>query len=153
MGKRIQYIMPIEWIRGSLSGRQTLTYGGVPAYDVTTATKTAADTYRPTLVAKRLERNGLLYYQVRTRTSVHLSALARLNLAVLGGAGAIYAALVNRGEDVHRHLTFPVLMDMLRTKANGAQCEGIAVDNPWRVQNPNVSIAPAIISKFNSELS
>ncbi len=153
MSKRIQYIMPVEWIRGSLSGAQTLTYGGVQAYDVSTTEKTAADTYRPTLVAKRLARNGLLFYQVRTRTSVHLSALARMNLAVLGGAGAIFAALVNRGDNVHRYLTFPVLMDMLRTKSSGAQCEGIAVDNPWRVQNPNVSIAPAIISKFNNELS
>lgn len=145
--------MPVEWVRGSISGAQTLTYGGVQAYDVSTTEKIAADTYRPTLVAKRLERNGRLFYQVRTRTSVHLSALARMNLAVLGGAGAIFAALVNRGEDVHRYLTFPVLMDMLRTKSNGAQCEGVAVDNPWRVQNPNVSIAPAIIYKFNNELS
>lgn len=153
MSKRIQYIMPVEWIRGSLSGAQTLTYGGVQAYDVSTTEKTAADYYRPTIVAKRLERNGRLYYQVRTRTSVHLSTIARMNLAVLGGAGAIFAALVNRGDNVHRNLTFPVLMDMLRTKSSGAQCEGIAVDNPWRVQNPNVSIAPAIISKFNYELS
>lgn len=153
MSKRIQYIMPVEWVRGALSGAQTLTYGGVKAYDVTTDEKTAADYYRPTMVAKRLTRNGLLYYQVRTRTSVHLSSIARMNLAVLGGAGAIYAALVNRGENVHRNLSFPVLMDMLRTKASGAQCEGIAVDNPWRVQNPNVSIAQDIISKFNNELS
>lgn len=145
--------MPVEWIRGSLSGWQSITYGGVKAYDVTTDAKTTADYYRPTLVAKRLARNGLLYYQVRTCTSVHISALARMNLAVLGGAGAIYAALVNRGENVHRYLSFPVLMDMLRTKASNAQCESIAVDNPWRVQNPNVSIAPAIIEKFNNELS
>lgn len=153
MSKRIQYIMPVEWVRGSLSGAQTLTYGGVQAYDVSTTEKTAADYYRPTLVAKRLARNGRLFYQVRTRTSVHLSSIARMNLAVLGGAGAIFAALVNRGGNVHRNLTFPVLMDMLRTKSSSAQCEGIAVDNPWRVQNPNVSIAPAIISKFNNELS
>lgn len=153
MSKRISYIMPIEWVRGSLSGAQTLTYGGVQAYDVSTTDKIAADSYRPTLVAKRLARNGRLFYQVRTRTSVHLSSIARMNLAVLGGAGAIFAVLVNRGDNVHRNLTFPVLMDMLRTKASGAQCEGIAVDNPWRVQNPNVSIAPAIISKFNNELS
>lgn len=153
MSKRILYIMPIEWVRGSLSGAQTLTYGGVQAYDVSTTAKISADSYRPTLVAKRLARNGRLFYQVRTRTSVHLSSIARMNLAVLGGAGAIFAALVNRGDNVHRNLTFPVLMDMLRTKASGAQCEGIAVDNPWRVQNPNVSIAPAIISKFNNELS
>lgn len=153
MSKRISYIMPVEWVRGSLSGAQTLTYGGVQAYDVSTTDKISADSYRPTLVAKRLSRNGRLFYQVRTRTSVHLSTLARMNLAVLGGAGAIFSALVNRGDNVHRYLTFPVLMDMLRTKANGAQCEGIAVDNPWRVQNPNVSIAPAIISKFNNELS
>lgn len=153
MSKRISYIMPVEWVRGSLSGAQTLTYDGVQAYDVSTTDKISADSYRPTLVAKRLARNGRLFYQVRTRTSVHLSTKARMNLAVLGGAGAIFAALVNRGEDVHRYLTFPVLMDMLRTKSSGAQCEGIAVENPWRVQNPNVSIAPAIISKFNNELS
>lgn len=153
MSKRIQYIMPVEWIRGSLSGWQAITYDGVKAYDVSTTEKTAADYYRPTLVAKRIERNGRLYYQVRTRTSVHLTAGARMNLAVLGGAGAIFAALLNRGENVHRHLTFPVLMDMLRNKVSMAFCEGIAVDNPWKVQNPNVSIAPAIISKFQTELS
>lgn len=153
MSKRIQYIMPVEWVRGSLSGCQSITYDGVRAYDLATTDKTAADSYRPTLVAKRLARNGRLFYQVRTRTSVHLSSIARMNLAVLGGAGAIFAALINRGENVHRYLTFPVLMDMLRTKSSSAQCEGIEVDNPWRVQNPNVSIAPAIISKFNNELS
>lgn len=153
MSKRIEYIMPVNWICGSISGRQNLEYNGVHAYELQSDALTPADYYRPTLVARYTRTRDLRYYQVRTRTSVRLSAPARLNLAVLGGAGAIFAALVNRGEDVHRSISFPVLMDMLRTKASSAQCEGVAVDNPWRVQNPNVSIAPAIINKFQSVLS
>lgn len=145
--------MPVDWLRGSLSGAQTLTYQGVRAYEVQGDSLVSADTYRPTLVAKLMSKRNLRYYQVRTKTSVHMSAQARLNLAVMGGAGAIFAALVNRGENVHRYITFPVLMSMLRDKTSGAQCEGVAVDNPWQVQNPNVTIAPAIIAKFNDILS
>lgn len=145
--------MPIEWLRGSVSGKQSLTYQGTRAYEVQSDALISADTYRPTLVAKLMSKRNLKYYQVRTKSSVHLSPQARLNLAVMGGAGAIFAALVNRGENLHRVVAFPVLMNMLRTKASMAVFEGIAVDNPWRVQNPNVTIAPAIIEKFNSELS
>lgn len=153
MSKKIQYIMPIEWLRGSVSGKQSLTYQGTRAYEVQSDALISADIYRPTLVAKLMSKRNLKYYQVRTKTSVHLSPQARLNLAVMGGAGAIFAALVNRGENLHRNISFPVLMDMLKVKASSAQCEGVAVDNPWQVQNPNVTIAPAIIAKFNNELS
>lgn len=154
MSRRIEYILPVDYIAGSISARQSgITYDGVAAYSLSTDAKTASDNYTPILVARYMRARNKRCYQVRTRTSVHLSQDARMNLAVLGGAGAIYAALINRGEHLHRCISFPVLMEMLRTKASGAQCEGIAVDNPWRVADPNVSVAPAILAKFNSLLS
>lgn len=149
MSKKIDYIMPINWIRGNISGAQSITYDGVRAYELSTTDKVSADYYRPTLVAKYMGARDKRYYQVRTVSSVHLSAAYRKNLAVMGGAGAIYAAMVNNGSNAQRYIAMPALMDMLRNGDTSAQVAGTSIDNPWKVQNPNVPISPAILTKFN----
>lgn len=153
MAKKIDYIMPVNWIRGSISGAQDITYDGVRAYELTTTDKVSADYYRPTLVAKYMGARDKRYYQVRTKSSVHLSAAYRKNLAVMGGAGAIYAAMVNNGSNAQRCVAMPILMDMLRNGYTSTLIQGASIDNPWKVQNPNVSISPAILTKFNDILS
>lgn len=154
MSKYIEYIAPISSIRGNISGRQYIRYtdNEVRGYDVPSAEYTPAVNYQPRMIA-RVASNGRAYYSVRTRTAVHLSTAARLNLAVLGGAGAIFSALRERGDCVTRNRDFPTLMQMLRSKAQRAQVAGITVDNPWQVAEPNVQIDADIVSKFNSILS
>lgn len=142
--------MPIDWVRGSISERQhNIVYGGVPAYEVQSTDYTPADNYSPIIVARYLRARDIRCYQVRTKTAVHISAQYRMNLAVLGGAGAIFAALLNRGEHVTRAVTFPRLMSMLRLHASSTQSEGLTIDNPWVVSTPNVTIPQSIITKFS----
>lgn len=142
--------MPVDWVRGSISERQhNIVYGGVPAYEVQSTAFTPADNYSPIIVARYLHARDKRCYQVRTKTAVHISAQSRMNMAVLGGAGAIFAALLNRGERVTRSVTFPRLMSMLRLRASSTQSEGLSIDNPWVVATPNVTIPQDILTKFN----
>ena len=159
-------------MRGNLSGRQSLEYTeqGGAAYDAPDGEKTSAANYEPRLVAMHTElpnrrRN---YFQVRTKTSVNMTSPMRKSLAGMGGAGAIYAALVNdrssliysqcaaakpRGVTM-RQFVLPSVMATLSDKASRATiAEGVYIDNPWRVASPNVPVSAAIISKFASVLA
>lgn len=150
MSRKIQYVLPVDWVRGSISERQhNIVYGGVQAYEVQGSDYTPADNYSPIIVARYLHARDIRCYQVRTKTAVHISAQSRMNMAVLGGAGAIFAALLNRGEHMTRAVTFPRLMSMLRLHASSTQSEGLTIDNPWVVSNPNVTIQQEILTKFN----
>jgi hypothetical protein len=153
--KRIQYIMPVDYIAGCISGRQDIRYTEeyVHAYEVASGDYTPATQYAPRMIAGYLRKRNRRYYSIRTKTAVHLTAAARLNLAVMGGAGALYGALVRRGDAVSRWRDFPPIMDMLRTKAQSVTVAGVRVDNPWQVAVPSVPIDAEIVSKFNSMLA
>ena len=89
--KRIEYIMPVAWLSGNISGRQELKYDGVGAYETTQPT--AASNYAPRLVACAPDRRRN-YFCVRTKYTANITNRSRLNLATMGGAGAIYSAIV-----------------------------------------------------------
>lgn len=174
--KRIAYIAPIDYIRGSLSGPQELKYNGGNAYDLTAGQRVAADTYIPRLVAKLYHAHTageFRAFQIRTRNTVNMTASNKLSLAVMGGAGAIYAALLtNKSAQIYsecisawhaanvtglefRGYMMPKIMQGLRNKvANIVITEGVEIVNPWiSSSSPNVPVSSAILDKFSSQLS
>lgn len=172
--KRIKYIAPVDWLRGSLSGRQQLTYTEAQGrgYDVPDGTTAAAENYQPRIVAKVLRDetySRVLYYQVRTRSSVNMSAATRLNLALMGGVGAllssllrsktspIYSAIVAAcpSDKTLRQFVSPRLRAGLAAGAANIEiATGITIVNPWKSSaTPNVPVGAEILDKFNSVLS
>lgn len=163
--------MPIDYIRGNISGRQDLTYDGGDAYSVTG--KVAAEGYQPRLVAKvrRLsEPNMIRYYQIRTRSSVNMTATQKHYLAVMGGAGALFAGLLNskntqlyadcivewksRGVgQTFRKFMIGDLMKMVDGHYSALNYGDSIFYNPWVDDSEqSVPVKQSIIDKFMSEL-
>ena len=171
MSKRIVYSAPVDWMAGSLSGRQSdqLTYGGSRGYEVAVGDTRTADTYQPQLIVKYRRKDGARYFQIRTRTSVHMSAANKRNLAIMSGAGALYAALlrdkaaaiyadvvtVKPKERTLRAFVVPLLRNGLRDKvATIAIADGVWIVNPWiSSAAANVPVTQEVLDKFASELS
>lgn len=169
MAKHVEYIAPVDYMRGSLSGRQTLEYDqqGGAGFSVPDNTKAAAVNYEPKLIAMRSDKKRRNYFQVRTRSTVNMTANVRKGLAVMGGAGAIFASLANNKQSLIyqqcvaampagitlRQFVLPPVMAALAAKETTATiADGVAIDNPWLVASPNVPVTAAIISKFSAVL-
>lgn len=163
---------PVHWMRGKLAGSPELNYDGGKGYDVSIGDVVPAANYQPCLVAKVLRapyRDRLRYFQIRTRSSVNMTAATHHNLAVMGGAGALFAALVRqksstiyiacvnacpKGQTL-RSFVFPILHHGLSVKdANIIIAPHVIIKNPWITnENPNVPVSAAILAKFRTELS
>lgn len=170
MAHRIKYYFPVEWISGNLSGRQFLTYGedDTKAYACPDGANTATN-YKPRLIAAIRERKNARYYMVRTSSTTNWTSNSRLSVAALGGAGAIYSAIVrdktstiykafadvlpSSGAATLRKLVVPPLVDMLTQRLQSVTIEGVTVTNPWvHSGTQTVTISQAIIDKFKSIL-
>lgn len=92
--KRIEFIAPVESMRGNLGEKQNLFYNpnNNRAYDSIMGEVNPALNYEPRLIASKGRRN---YFSVKTKSSVHLTQKAKTAMSLLGGVGAIYAALVS----------------------------------------------------------
>lgn len=164
--------MPVDYLRGNISGRQSLEYDGGGGYDVPVGSKVSASGYQPRMVAmvtRIATPRTLRYFQVRTRTSVNMTASQHRNLALLGGSAAMYAALVNdKTAQIYRECVsvcpnnitlrafmMPMLRDGLSAKTEVIQvADGVQITNPWRYSGTQtLNIPQAILDKFNSELS
>lgn len=174
MAKRIEYMMPVEYLSGNLSGRQEIAYGvhNEAAYDVQVGTTATATNYQARLIACRRWAKRRSYFCVRTKTSVNMSSTHKHSLALLGGAGALYGALLRQksapiynacvnawktngvGTTLRGYIV-PLLIDGLSAKdADIAIADGVTIVNPWiSSASPNVPVSSAILDKFNSELS
>lgn len=166
--------MPIDYVRGALSPRQSLEYSaeGAAAYDIPTGEKMSARDYQAKLIAKvaRLgSANRLTFFQIRTRSTVNMTADFRRNCALMGGVGAIYSSLVRdksaqiykdcmqvkpSGKTLRQFLS-PILRAGLAAKnAAIVVASGVSIVNPWiSSDTPNVPVSAAVLQKFSSELS
>lgn len=176
MAKHIEYIVPIDYMRGNLSGRQEMTYNGGRAYDsIAQGQSAGATNYQPRLIAKvlRLGRVDMRrFYQVRTRSTVNMSADYRNNVAVMGAALSMYASIVRSGGALLislqagyagevRSVTFrswviSFLRVGLTVKAATIDIGGFAqIINPWVAGGTGavVNVPANIITKFADILS
>lgn len=160
---------PVDWMAGNLSGRQTIKYAGGDGYDVPEGETIVADDYQPRLIVKYRRKDGHRYYQVRTRTSVNMSAANKTNLSVMGGACALFAALVrDKQSEIYkacvaacprdislRAFIIPKCRTALSAKAATVSiAEGVEIVNPWlSTDEPNVIVTAEVLDKFASILS
>ena len=173
--KTIVFKNPIDYMRGNLSGRQSIEYGtnDGEAYDQPTGQKTAANNYQPRLIAKVLRApfaDRKRYFQVRTKQSINMTQAMRMNLALMGGVGAIFAAIVSdktsqlyidcvlacpKGMTLRGWIT-PLLRQGLAAKeADIVIADGVVIANPWVSGGAGspVTITQTIHDKFVAELS
>ena len=170
--KRIGYISPIEYVSGNISGRQDLEYNGGAAYDIAAGSRASADDYAPRVVACVRDLYGkrmMKYFAVRTRSTVNMTARMRHNLALMGGVGAIFAALLSdKTAQIYidclsacpkdwtlRQFVTPKLRAGLSAKTDTITiADGVTITNPWvHTGTQTITLSPDIINKFNSELS
>lgn len=91
--KRIEFIAPVESMRGNLGSKQALVYApnNNRAFDSIEGQLNPALNYEPRLIGAKGKRN---YFCVKTKSSNHLTTLAKTTMANLGGVGAVYGAIV-----------------------------------------------------------
>lgn len=96
--KVIEFIAPVEAMRGNLSGKQDgLVYPASDnkAYESPIGSVNYAKNYRPSFIGAKRAKDGLKYFSVKTKTAIHLTAKSKRQMALLGGAGACFAAIMN----------------------------------------------------------
>ena len=178
--KRIEFIAPVEAMRGNLSGKQDLLYAenDNPAYDGPVGSVNYARNYSPRFIGAKIAKSGKKYFAVRTKTANHLTAKSKKAMALLGGTGAIVGAiLAAKSGAVYtglvavwtaaqalgdtrslRKFASDYVREMLvehqtsRTIIVGAA--SVTIDNPWGKFSGslNVAISNTIRVKFWNEL-
>lgn len=163
-------------MRGTLNGSQDLRYNDNDAYSIPTGEKVSVDNYQPRVIAKVMRSayaSRIRYFQVRTRSSVNMTAANRHSMALMGGSGALFAALMrDKSSAIYAAclLAYRSTADkgdtfrafMIRRLRNGLDSKNAQIIiagftyivNPWvSSDDPNVIISQLIIDKFASELS
>lgn len=99
MAKRIEFLAPVESMRGNLSGSQELEYAenNNPAYEAPVGRLNYARNYQTRYIGAKRSSSGLKYFSVKTKNAVNLSSRAKMVMALLGGTGAIRAAIKKVG--------------------------------------------------------
>lgn len=93
--KRIEFLAPVESMRGNLSGNQVLQYAenNNPAYEAPNGTQYARNYATRYIGAKRSSTN-LKYFAVRTKNAATLNAVTRKNMALTGAIAVIISRLM-----------------------------------------------------------
>ena len=169
--KRIEYLAPIDYMSGNLSGRQDLNYTTqeTRAYDIPVGQSAAANNYSPRLIGRYIAKSNRRFFMVRTRSTVNATTTYRHNLAISGGTFAIFYAIRNNNSiynvcvqaweaDSAGKTLRKYICDIIRAAvvAKNATIEigSARVDNPWIVlSTPNIQISQTIIDKFAEYLS
>lgn len=175
--KRIEFIAPVEAMRGNLSGAQSLEYpaNDNKAYESPVGSKNYARNYSSRFVGAKRASDGLKYFSVKTKTCVNMTESAKKAMAVLGGAAACYNAIKLAGgqkwEQIQynyenafkseyksiRQYAMSVLMQALRSKSATFTFGGPTVatfQNPWvSTAEQDITISNRILVKFWSELA
>lgn len=96
MAKRIEFIAPVEAMRGNLSGRQDLLYAenDNKAYYGPVGSVNYARNYTTRFIGAKRASDGRKYFSVKTKTANHLTPAAKYAMALLGGTGAIVASIM-----------------------------------------------------------
>lgn len=184
MAKRIEFLAPVEAMRGNLSGSQTLEYAekNNPAYDAPVGRMNYARNYQTRYIGAKRSSSGLKYFSVKTKNAVNLSSRAKMVMALLGGTGAVRAAIKKAGiaditaiylkakeigmtsaKNVDQYI-YEIVYSSLEAKgpfftfaAPGAVPASVRFRNPWVYTNQQggvaLTIKNSILVKFWSMLA
>lgn len=180
--KRIEFIEPVDAMRGNMSGNQVLKYptNDNSAWDAPDNRRNYAKNYTPRYIGAKKASNGLKYFAVKTRTATFLSPKARRAMAVFGGTAAIYANIITNAAQLYndclayynktlefgnkktfRNTICEIIRDMLQNrKTTGYRIVSgvsVTIDNPWLKPAPNgsplnVDVPDAVLVKFATQL-
>ena len=83
--KRIEFIAPVEALRGNLSGKQTLVYAqnDNPAFDAPEGRQYARN-YKPRYIGYRRLKDGAVYFGVKRKSATKVDAASKITMAALG---------------------------------------------------------------------
>lgn len=83
--KRIEFIAPVEALRGNMSGKQTLVYAqnDNPAYDAPEGRQYARN-YKPRYIGYRRAKDGAVYFGVKRKSATMVDAASKITMAALG---------------------------------------------------------------------
>ena len=179
--KRIEFLAPVEAMRGNLSGAQNLKYPtqNNKAFESPEDSVNYARNYSTRFIGAKRASDGLKYFAVKTKTATHITARSLMAMALLGAAGAMYAALVrdkasatyagiyaqwvelqNVGNTKSfRRYVMDNFRQMLATKSTNVTFAGprpaVTVNNPWVAseQTVGVQVINAILVKFWTQLA
>lgn len=90
--KRIEFIQPVESMRGSFGAKQDLRYAenDNKAYESPDGKTNYARNYQPTFIGAKVARTGLKYFAVKVKSATKNTAAWRLMAALMGACSAIY---------------------------------------------------------------
>ena len=179
--KKIEFIAPVEAMRGNLSGSQDITYGTNEgkAYDQEVGKVTAANNYAPRFIGAKRTRDGKKYFQVRAITSVGLTTKSKQAMALLAGSAACFlsasknlmilsglqiAFQIARQTDPSltwrkwlQGLFYEMLANKLPYVTVTTPNNTYQINNPWVIggegAGTDLVISPAILIKFAGELA
>lgn len=177
--KRIEFIAPVEALRGNLSGAQQLQYptDNQGAYEGPAGAVNYARNYSPRFIGAKIAKSGKKYFAVKTKTANHLTAKSKKAMAIMGGTGALiafilrdktsqhytnlYGAWVKAQEmgDTRSFRKFlddsirPMLANRQASKHVQVGSYGETIYNPWISTDVTDYILPmSVVLKFWSEL-
>lgn len=181
MATKFTMLAPFDQASGNLTGKQLLKYAqnDNPAYDSPVGRVNYARNYRTRYVAGIRSATGEGYIQVKKRSAVNLTPRAKLNMALLGGTGAMYADIVrNQSSELYQNLYAQWLelqnlgnKKTFRQSVSAAIRSGllqklaeipyagprgvVIITNPWNYTgaNPNVTVGTDTLVKFWGELT
>lgn len=90
--KRIEFISPVEAMRGNLSRtKQTLLYAenDNPAWDAPVDKRSYARNYQPIFVGAKVAKSGRKYFAIKTKTAITITAAAKTRMALLAASSEI----------------------------------------------------------------
>lgn len=176
--KKIEFIAPVEAMRGNLSGSQDITYGANEgkAYDQEVGKVTAANNYAPRFIGAKRTRDGKKYFQVRAITSVGLTTKSKHAMALLAGSAACFLSASKNlmvltdlqvafraAKETDPSLTWRkwlqgLFYEMLANKQPSVRIDDdCVINNPWVIGvdagGVDLTISPAILIKFAGELA
>lgn len=176
--KRIEYIAPVEAMRGNLSGAQKLQYptDNQGAYEGPAGAVNYARNYSPRFIGAKIAKSGKKYFAVKTKTANHLTVKSKKAMAIMGGTGALiafilrdktqerytnlYAAWVAAQEmgDTRSFRKFldeairPMLANRQESKRVQVGTYGETIYNPWISAGSSYVLPMTLILKFWTEL-
>lgn len=179
--KRIEFIAPVEAMRGNLSGAQRLEYptDNQGAYESVQGNVNYATNYGARFIGAKVARTGKKYFAVRTKSANHLTAKSKKAMALMGGTGAMvgyilghksstlyinllamYNKVVELGDTrtFRKYLSDHVRAGLIAKSATivvSGPLSPVSIDNPWNTTQatPNVQVSNAILVKFWDQLA
>ena len=177
MARKIRYIAPVESISGNLSGSQDLLYpNNVKAWQSGSAQPSASN-YVTRYIGVRRNRDGALYFAVKSKTTIVLTKTTRTAMAAFGGAASctswimhdaenlpqlqtMWRIVVNRGNRITFHKfiytqVYPALTEKASTiQISDSSTGAVQYKNPWVEGGTGtvIDISEDIITKFSPYL-